>query len=330
MADIVVDSSALATTAVVPKRARKKRSIGLWLAGGWMFLVFFAAAFGPWLPIPDPGAQGKCTTHQPRPKLDAAGHKIVVNGAYVVVEDPGCPAQTAADDSAAAVPSARHLLGNDQIGRDLLARVVAGARTTVVIAFGAVLAAVVIGGIIGAVIAYIGRWLDAVVTSLLAGLLAMPAIVMAIALVAAFGRSVFTVWLSLTIVATPAVAILSRGQALSLVRREYVTASKMIGAKHRRVLWREVMPNLLPFAFVFVGIGVAAAIAAEGGLAVLGLGVPEPSTSWGALISDGRPLLATFPHISLVPSTVMFLTIWATTFLTDQARTHFDVRESQL
>ena len=109
-----------------------------------------------------------------------------------------------------------------------------------------------------------------------------------------------------------------------------MVAATMIGAKHRRVLWREVIPNLLPFAFVFIGIGVAAAIAGEGGLAVLGLGVPYPATSWGTLIAQGRRVITTSPHIALIPSTVMFLTIWATTYLTDRARTHFDIRESQL
>lgn len=306
------------------------RRIAFWMAMGWMGLILFAAAFGPYVGLQDANRQGECTTKQPRPELDASGQQVVVNGIPQVIERPGCPLQKVADDKPEAVPSARHLLGNDHIGRDLLSRVVAGARTTVIISFGAVLCAIVVGGIIGAVVAYVGGWLDAVVTALLAGLLAMPAIVMAIALIAAFDRSMTTVWASLTIVAIPAVALLSRGQALSLVRREYVISATMIGAKHRRVLWREVIPNLLPFAFVFIGIGVAAAIAAEGGLAVLGLGVPYPATSWGALIAEGRASLRTAPHIALIPSTVMFVTIWATTYLTDRARTHFDIRESQL
>ena len=311
-------------------RADRQRHIGVWLAGGWILLVVAAAAIGPFLPLPPPGEQGRCTTHQPHDQLDANGAPVVVNGLNVLVEEPGCPAQVAADDRAAALPSARHLLGNDLIGRDLLSRIVDGARTTVVIALGSVLTAVVLGGLIGACVAYVGRWIDTVVTGLLSGVLAMPAIVLAISLVAAFGRSVTTVWLSLSIVAVPLVAILVRAQALSLVQRDYVTAAKMLGAKHRRVLWREVIPNLLPFGFVFVGIGVSAAIAAEGGLAVLGLGVPEPATSWGALINEGRARLTTEPHISLLPSAVMFLTIWSATYLSDWARLRFDIRESQL
>lgn len=318
----------------MPDRSGSKgstfRRVAFWMAMGWMGLILFAAVFGSYVGLQDPNRQGECTTKAPKPELDANGDRVVVNGMVVMVYQPGCPPQNVADDRAEARPSARHLLGNDQIGRDLLSRVVAGARTTTIISFGAVLCAIVVGGIIGAVVAYIGGWFDAVVTALLAGLLAMPAIVMAIALIAAFERSMTTVWAALTIVAIPAVALLSRGQALSLVRREYVIAATMIGAKHRRVLWREVIPNLLPFAFVFVGIGVAAAIAGEGGLAVLGLGVPYPSTSWGTLIADGRRVISTAPHIALIPSTVMFLTIWATTYLTDRARTHFDIRESQL
>ena len=107
-------------------------------------------------------------------------------------------------------------------------------------------------------------------------------------------------------------------------------AAKALGATHSRVLLREVLPNLLPFAFVFVGLGFAGAVAAEGGLALIGLSVDQPATSWGAIIGDGKALLETAPHISLIPSVVMFLTIWAATRLTDHLTDRLGVRGSAL
>lgn len=300
-----------------------------WVAIGWLALIAFAALFGPLLPLQDPSAQGRCTTRQPTKKLGPDGKPLVVNGRYQLVAQPGCDFQTAADDAPAALPSSRHLLGNDQIGRDLLSRVVSGARTSMFISVGSVLAALVVGGGIGMVSAYVGGRLDGTVTVLSAGMVALPALVLAISFVAALGRSMFAIWAALTVGAIPMVVLVARTQSLSLVQREYVMSAKAIGAKHSRVILREVLPNLLPFAFVFLALGIAGAIAAEGGLALIGLSVNPPATSWGAIIGDGKALLETAPHISLVPSVVMFLTIWAVMRLTDHLTDRIGVRQSK-
>jgi len=300
-----------------------------WVAIGWLALIAFAALFGPLLPLQDPSAQGRCTTRQPTKKLGPDGKPLVVNGRYQLVAQPGCDFQTAADDAPAALPSSRHLLGNDQIGRDMLSRVVSGARTSMFISVGSVLAALVVGGGIGMVSAYVGGRLDGTVTVLSAGMVALPALVLAISFVAALGRSMFAIWAALTVGAIPMVVLVARTQSLSLVQREYVMSAKAIGAKHSRVILREVLPNLLPFAFVFLALGIAGAIAAEGGLALIGLSVNPPATSWGAIIGDGKALLETAPHISLVPSVVMFLTIWAVMRLTDHLTDRIGVRQSK-
>lgn len=197
------------------------------------------------------------------------------------------------------------------------------------ISVGSVLAALVVGGGIGMVSAYVGGRLDGTVTVLSAGMVALPALVLAISFVAALGRSMFAIWAALTVGAIPMVVLVARTQSLSLVQREYVMSAKAIGAKHSRVILREVLPNLLPFAFVFLALGIAGAIAAEGGLALIGLSVNPPATSWGAIIGDGKALLETAPHISLVPSVVMFLTIWAVMRLTDHLTDRIGVRQSK-
>lgn len=301
-----------------------------WVAIIWLAIIGFAAVFGPLLPLQDPTAQGECTTKQPKRELDASGSPVVVDGKYRLIPQPGCDFQKAADDRSAAKPSSAHLLGNDQIGRDLLSRVVAGARTSIFVSVGSVLAALVIGGGIGMVSAYVGGRVDAAITLLSAAMVALPGLVLAISFVAALGRTMFAVWAALTVGAIPMVALVSRIQSLSLIQREYVVAAKALGATHSRVLLREVLPNLLPFAYVFIGLGFAGAVAAEGGLALIGLSVDQPATSWGAIIGDGKALLETAPHISLIPSAVMFLTIWAATRITDHLTDRLGVRASAL
>lgn len=301
-----------------------------WFAAVWLGLVLMAALAGPWLPLPDSNAQGACTTKQPKQELGPDGQPVVRDGRIVLIAQPGCDFQQAANDKPAALPSSDHLLGNDQIGRDLLSRLMAGARTTVVIAFGSMIVALLVGGVIGMTSAFVGGRIDVFITALSAGTIAIPGIVLAISLVAALGRNTFAVWLALTVTGIPIIALVTRTQTSSLIRRDYVTAAQMLGARPSRVLFREVAPNVAPFCLVFFGLGVAAAIGAEGGLAVIGLSVQPPQTSWGSIIAGGRPLIQLAPHISLIPAVVMFLTIFSVTRLTDYLGDRLGVRQSLL
>lgn len=306
----------------------RRLRVAEWVAICWLGLIVFLALFGPLLPLQDPSAQGECTTKQPTREIGPNGQPVVVDGRYRLVPQPGCSFQEAADDRPAARPSVRHPLGNDQIGRDQLSRIVAGARTSVVVSVGSVFAALLVGGGIGMMSAYIGGRVDGAATMLSAGMVALPALVLAISFVAALGRSTTAIWAALTVAAIPMVALVARTQSLSLTKKEYVVAAKMMGARHHRVLLRELLPNLLPFALVFLALGIAGAIAAEGGLALIGLSVNPPATSWGAIIGDGKPLLESAPHIALIPSFVMFFTIWGVTRLTDHLTDRMGIRTS--
>lgn len=307
---------------------RRAMGVGGWIAVVWLAVVAFGGAFGSLLPLDDPNLQAPCATKQPERRLGDDGQPLVVDGRYVLDARPGCPLQDAADDRPAAVPSTRHLLGTDQIGRDTLSRLVAGSRTSLVVAIGSVVVAIVLGGLLGATMAFVGGWFDKALSAVFVGVVAMPAIVVAISVVTALGRSLASVWLALSIVGIPAFAMLVRSQALSVVNREYVMVSTMLGSGRPRTLIREVIPNLVPFAFTYLGLGIAIAIGAEGGLAVLGLSVDEPATSWGSMISQGRPLIERYPHVALIPTVALFATVWAATRVSDVARTHFDIRES--
>lgn len=287
------------------------------IAAIWMGVVIVAALAGPVLGLASPTAQGRCTTRQPVKQVEASGKPVIRDGLYLLRAQDGCSFQAAADDRPAARPSGRHLLGNDQIGRDLLARLVAGARTTVLIAFGSVTIGLLVGGPIGMVAGYFGRLVDPLVTGVCLVILAIPGLILPISLIAAFGRTAFAVWLALSIAAVPLVALMTRAQVQAIASRDFVLAARIAGATHGRILRTEILPNIAPFALVFFGLGAAGAIVTEGGLAMIGLSVSGATTSWGSLIGDGRPLLETDPHICLIPTAVMFLTILATTRLCD-------------
>ncbi|MBK6671556.1 MAG: ABC transporter permease [Microthrixaceae bacterium] len=308
---------------------RTRLGVGGIIALTWVSLVLLLAVAGPLLPLPDPSRQAPCATKQPKPETGPDGRPVEVDGRVRMVPQPGCSFQQAADDRPGAQPSPAHAFGTDQIGRDLLSRVVAGSRNVAIIAFGSVMTAIVIGGSIGMASAFVGGRVDQVVAGLSAATLAIPGIVLAIALVGAFGKTLFSVWLAITIGAIPILVLVTRTQAASLITREFVEASRMLGAKPSRVLVREVMPNVAPFALVFLGLGVALAIGAESGLAILGL-APDGSHTWGAIIASGTSRISDAPHIALIPAAVMTTTIWAVNRLADHVSARLGIRGSLL
>lgn len=302
----------------------------VFLALAWLALMLICAVAGPALPLQDPNTQGECTTRQPDRKLGPDGEPVVVDGRYVLVPREGCPLQKAADDAAAAQPSARHWLGNDQLGRDILARLVAGSRTTLIAVFGSILLAALVGVPVGMGMAFVGGRVDRAALALLSGFLAVPGIVLIIVVMTAMGRGVFQVAAALAVVSAPALALGTRAAALSVMQEDFVAAARIAGAQRGRIIFREVLPNVAPNALVYAGVAVSVAVGGESGLALLGLGVPEPATSWGSVVAGGIPLLQSKPHIVLLGSLVIFLTILSATVVGDWLDRRFAVGESRL
>lgn len=291
-------------SAVGPKDAppavapKAKLGIGGWLAIGWLAAVVGAALFAPVLPLKEPDR----SLYLPRQGLFAEGN----------------------------------ILGTDGNGRDMLARVVFGTRVSLMIGVGAVAIGMVVGGALGLYAGYFRNRLARAIAWLFDVLLAFPAIVLALSLVAVLAAGPETSDLqrnlvimgALGIVSVPLLGRITRGTTLAWSQREFVTAARALGARDLRIMTREVLPNVVPAMFSIGLLSVAVSIVAEGALAVLGAGTQ--SISWGNLIASGRSDLQRMPHIVLEPSMAIFLTVLALNYIGDIARARFDVRESIL
>jgi peptide/nickel transport system permease protein len=221
----------------------------------------------------------------------------------------------------------------------MAARLALGSWTSLLVSTGAIAIGFSIGGSIGLVAGYFGGKVDTVITSVFNVLLSIPAIVMALALVAflkgdqshSSGMPIELILIiAIGVVAIPLVGRISRASALSWSQREFVLAAKAQGAKHGRIMIRELLPNVAPAMLSISLLGIAVAIVAEGTLAILGVSVQPPTPSWGQIIADDRSRLATSPHILLEPALLIFFTVFALNFLGDVVRQHFDVREGAL
>jgi peptide/nickel transport system permease protein len=214
-------------------------------------------------------------------------------------------------------PSRQHLLGLDDLGRDVLSRIIFGARVSLRVGFSVVILASVIGITLGAIAGYFGGAVDTVVMRLTDILLAFPGILLAIALVAVLGPSLNNVVLALATIGWVGYARLVRGQVLKVREMEYVTAAKALGARSPRVIAFHVLPNVINPVIVMATLGLAGAILAEAALSFLGLGVQPPTPSWGAMLTSGRRYLGLANHLAIYPGIAIMLAVMGLNFLGD-------------
>ena len=274
-------------------KRRKGLGIGAWLSIGWLGLLGGLALLAPILPIPDP-----------------------TNDAEIALAGQG--------------PSLSHLFGLDASGRDLFSRIIWGARTSLFIAFVAIAAGFIVGGALGIIAGYFRGQIGGFIGAILDILLAFPQLILALAIVTFLGRSIANVTFALAIVSTPVLARIARASTLSWSEREFVVAARSQGAKHGRVMIREVFPNVLPAMFSIALLGVAVVIVAEAGLAIIGAGVKPDVVTWGNMMVGGSTELRESPHIVLSASIVIFLTVLSLNYLGDVVRARIDVRETAL
>lgn len=286
------------------KAKRRPLGFGAWLSIFWLGLIILLAVLAPVLPLDDPNQ----------------------SFGEIARQGPGAEG---------------HILGGDAIGRDMLSRVIYGARASLAVSFAAVASALIVGGVFGLIAGYFRGGLDTVLTGLFDIMLAFPALVLALSLVAflrgdpqsgsgpALGTELILI-IALGIVSVPILARITRANALTWSQREFVLAARAQGAKNSRIIIREVLPNVLPAMFSIALLGVAVAIIAEGGLSLLSVGIELPTPSWGNIIAEGRSQLRRAPHIVFIPATAIFLTVLALNYLGDTIRNRFDVRESAL
>lgn len=208
-----------------------------------------------------------------------------------------------------APPSPEHWFGSDQLGRDILVRVLFGARVSLLVGVSAVVIGLVVGLILGLIAGYFSGIVRTIIGLITDSVLAFPVLVLISALVAIRGASVQTLVIGLSIGMLPTFVRIIRANTLTYATRDFVTAAKVMGARTSRILVREVLPNVLPPAIAYSLIVLGVAITAEGSLSFLGLGIPSPTPTWGSMIAQGRTVFATAPHVVFIPAAVLLFTI---------------------
>ena len=223
-------------------------------------------------------------------------------------------------------PSAEHWLGLDELGRDVWARLLAGARISLMVGLIVVGVSASIGLLVGAVAGYVGGVADEVISRIIDVLLAFPGILLAIALVAVLGPSLTNVVLALTAIGWVGYARLVRGQVLKARELDFVQAARALGARPARLLARHIIPTAIPALVVQATLGMAGAILAEAALSFLGLGVQPPTPSWGTMINGGRVHLIDAPHLTVFPGLAIAVLVLGVNFLGDGLRDRLDPR----
>jgi len=282
-----------------PELVYRKRKLGVlfWLSVVWLVLLLFGAFFADLLPLKDP------------------------NRTFSGVARNG--------------PSADHWFGADNIGHDVFARTVYGARRSLAVSIIATVIGMLIGSALGLISGFYRRALDTTIMVFVNILLAIPALVLLLALVTFLAppdkaspfRQTFWVTVSLSLLVIPSLARIVRGSTMVWSDRDFVMASRTLGARNKRIMFKEVLPNVVPAMFSFAFTLVAVLITAEAALAFFGVG-DVSGVSWGLMIQNGRSQLERAPHMVLFPAIFMFLTILALNFIGDSVRTKFDVRQA--
>jgi peptide/nickel transport system permease protein len=225
-------------------------------------------------------------------------------------------------------PDRAHLMGRDQLGRDVLTRIIYGTRVSILVGISVVTISSILGVIIGAFAGYKGGWIDRIVSGFLFNVfLAFPGILLAIAMVAFLGPSIKNLILALSVIGWVGYARLMRAQVLKVREFDFVTAARALGANDTRILLKHVLPNSIQPLIVQASLGMAGAILAEAGLSFLGLGVPEPIPSWGKMIDDSREFWFTAPHLFIFPGLMIALSVLAFNFIGDGLRERLDPRQ---
>jgi peptide/nickel transport system permease protein len=279
-----------ADAAVAPRRPRL--SYVFWTAATWIGIVALAASLANFLPIPSPT------------EMDMLARRMA--------------------------PDAQHWLGTDGLGRDMLARLVFGARTSLSVGLLAPMIGLLVGAGLGMLAGYFRGRFEALAMGGMDVLLAFPPLVLILAITAYLGQSILNLSITIGFLSIPPFARVARAATLTLAEREFVTAARALGATHARILLRELLPNVLLPLLAFFLLAVAVTIVVEGALSLLGLGVPPPQPSWGSMIGEGRESLDIAPWLAFLPAGVMFLTVLSFNLVGDTLRAITDPRENAL
>jgi peptide/nickel transport system permease protein len=227
-------------------------------------------------------------------------------------------------------PTSKHPLGLDDLGRDVLSRIIYGARVSMRVGVTVVFVSALIGLLIGAISGYYGGWIDRFFSGFLFNVfMSFPSLLLAIAMVAFLGPSLNNLILALALIGWVGYARLVRGQVLKVREFDFVTAARAIGSSDARIIFRHILPNAIQPLIVQASLGMAGAVLAEASLSFLGLGVPPPTPSWGAMLNDARSYLNVAPHLLIFPGLAVMLTVMAFNFVGDGLREWLDPKQAK-
>jgi peptide/nickel transport system permease protein len=262
--------------------------------------------------------------------LAAAGALLLVLFASMALLAPWlAPANPAAIDlmHRLAPPGAAHWFGTDELGRDILARIIFGARLSLLVAVSVVACSLSLGVVLGGIAGYYGGAIDTALNIFaMNAFMALPGILLAIAFVAFLGPGLINLILALSIGGWVGYARLVRGQVLAVREREFVEAARALGASDLRIFLRHILPNIVQPLIVQSAIGMAGAVLAEATLSFLGLGIPPPAASWGSMLNDARSHLFDAPHLVVFPAIAVMLCVLSFNFIGDALRDYLDPR----
>jgi ABC-type dipeptide/oligopeptide/nickel transport system permease subunit len=226
-------------------------------------------------------------------------------------------------------PSVDHWLGTDSFGRDMLSRIIYGARIALIVGILAVLLALLVGVTLGLISGYYGGVIDTVIMRLMDGLFAFPILILAIALMAVMGFGVRNVIIAVAVVSIAPFARVTRGDVLAVREEPYIEAARLAGISNTAIIFRHVLPNVLAPIIVQGALRVSAAIITEAGLSFLGLGPPPPTPVWGSMIAEGRNFIMLAPHISTFPGIALMLAVVGLNLFGDGLRDTLDPKLRQ-
>ena len=292
MASPVIASAATSATDATSDAGRGY-GVTFWAAAAWLSVIVFAAVFGDLLPLKDPNRINPADKLLP----------ILTDGS---------------------------ILGTDQLGRDILARLVAGARISVFISVATVSVGILVGGLVGATVGFFGGRLEKLVMVVVNIMLSFPALVLLLGVVAMVGSSLKVLTVIFCVLAVPGYIRFARASALVLMQRDWVQVSRMVGSKSSRIVLRVLMPDVLVTLITFGLLALGGVIVAEGTIAFLGFGIPPPQATWGSMIADGKNSLDESLNLALVSAGTMFLTILSLNLVGDGLRRRHQLRDAQL
>ena len=228
-------------------------------------------------------------------------------------------------DAILASPSLAHLLGTDELGRDVLSRIIWGAQVSLQVTVVAISGAIVVGSAVGMISGYVGGWVDDLIMRIVDAMLAFPTLILALGIVAVLGPTLVNAMIAITIVNIPNFARLVRAQVLTIRNMDFVTAARGIGASNISIMLRHIWPSVVGDVLVFASLSASTALITESSLAFLGLGAQPPTPSWGSMLSTGMQYWDAW-WVSLFPGAVIFLSVLALNFVGDGLRDVLDAR----